>query len=103
VYRQKGEETQAMQEQEEVERKLAELAAHKDAYDAANAAMWHATSPSVREAFWRAVEAAHEEYMRVWNWLEAHDVRHRWNYEEKRYKQVPLPGGNIVPIEKRAV
>jgi hypothetical protein len=94
-----------MEEQEEVKRKLAELAAHKDAYDAANAAMWQATREDVRLGSWHTLNAAHTEYMRVWNWLEAHGIQYTWNPKEKRYVEVPSPEPtpNITPIEKRAV
>jgi hypothetical protein len=106
VDRQKGEEGQeGMEEQEEIRRKLAALAAHKDAYDVTNKAMWHATSESVRCALWQALEAAHTEYMRIWDWLEGHGVQYTWNPKEKRYEEVPPPEptAKITPIENRAV
>ena len=94
-----------MEEQEEIRRKLAALATHNDAYDATNKAMWRATSESVRCALWQAFEAAHTEYMRVWDWLEAHGVQYTWNPKEKRYEEVPPPEptSKTMPIEKRAV
>jgi hypothetical protein len=94
-----------MEDPEEIRRKLAALAAHKEDYDAANKAMRYAGSERVRYAMWQALETAHAEYMHTWNWLEDHSVQFTWNAKEKQYEEVPPLESSveITPIGKQAI